>query len=258
MASSFASLERIVTINVTYRTHGMVAMNTGRGDGLQDNTVSRASGAESPPILLGSGLKGVSRSLIEAILAQAAPDQVCAPKVCCQQPRGPERPPPGRKAFCEDEAQGGPCPACQMFGNTRMRGRVTFHDAHPDSEVHTTARTHVGIARATGTAAHQALMTMEAVPGMGMPFTGKVTLVNPDPWMVGAIWETLPLLASVGIGAKKTSGYGDVVVQERPILTFTLRPAGEQVSDADYLQSCREAWRQLAKIAPPPLPWESK
>jgi CRISPR/Cas system CSM-associated protein Csm3 (group 7 of RAMP superfamily) len=136
-------------------------------------------------------------------------------------PRNPQnqaehRPLNNRKIPCDaPNVSGTPCDVCQLFGNTRQRSRVTFHDAKPIAsaeELSTYTRRHVAIDRRTGTQFGGAFMSVEAVPGDSLPFAGRITFINPDPWMVGAVHETLSLLQYSGVGARKSRGYGDLSV----------------------------------------------
>jgi CRISPR/Cas system CSM-associated protein Csm3 (group 7 of RAMP superfamily) len=251
MAEGFQRLDRIVCLNVTYTTNGYVSIQTGMGDGVRDNLVIREGGAETRPIIPGSTLKGAVRHLVESILARALPQgQVCVPLPCSRTERRQGRtehvPITGRKVPCDALGSGGqPCPVCQLFGSTRQRSRITFHDAKPmvsAEELSTFNRRHVAIDRETGTQSGGALMTVEAVPGDAMTFEGLVTFINPEPWMVGAVVETLPLIRYNGVGARKSRGYGDLTVQVGAP-QFVMRPASDTQSSESYLNNCLAEWR---------------
>jgi CRISPR-associated RAMP protein (TIGR02581 family) len=258
LRNGFEKLERIVNIPVTFTTVGTLSINSGRGDEVTGSLVMRYGGQEEKPVIPGSSVKGVVRSTIEAMLHQAEGDgKICVPMACAPKDRN-RNPilPPGRKEDCGEEARrrnnprGGledACSACQMFGNTGLKGKVNFHDAIPAREgVATISRTHVALTRDTGTAAPQSLMTMETVPN-GVEFKGSVALVNPDPWMVGAIIHVLELLPSLGVGAKKTSGYGELDVKTGDI-EFPLRPESDKETPAEYRDRCLKAWAEKAKV----------
>ncbi|MBC8231974.1 hypothetical protein H8E77_20680 [bacterium] len=256
--SGFEKLERIVNIPVTFTTVGTLSINSGRGDEVTGSLVMRYGGPEEDPVIPGSSVKGVVRSTVEAMLHQAEGDgNICVPMACAPKDRNRDPIlPPGRKKDCGEEVdrrrnpRGGlenACSACQMFGNTGLKGKVNFHDAMPVSEgVATISRTHIALTRDTGTAAGQALMNMETVPN-GVKFKGSVALVNPEPWMVGGIIHVLNLLPSLGVGAKKTSGYGQLQV-ETGDPEFPLRPENEPETAADYKKRCLEAWAERAKV----------
>ncbi|MBM3241089.1 hypothetical protein FJZ31_32800 [Candidatus Poribacteria bacterium] len=262
--SGFEKLKRIVNIPVTFETVGTLSIGSGRGDEVTGSLVIRYGGPEEPPVIPGSSVKGVVRSTVEAMLHQAEGDgKICVPMACAPKDRD-RNPilPPGRKKDCGEEVdrrrnpRGGlenACSTCQMFGNTGLKGKVNFHDAMPDPEkgVATISRTHVALTRDTGTAASQALMNMETVPS-GVKFEGSVALVNPDPWMVGAIIHVLHLLPSLGVGAKKTSGYGQLEVKTCDP-EFPLRPENDKEAAAEYKARCLKAWAEKAKVEVIPL-----
>lgn len=233
----FEQLESIIIVPFTLETLSSLAIGTGKGDGIRDSLVIREGGATSDPVISGSTIKGVVRSTIEGILAQAMPNkEICIPKVCL---RRDEQPPDNRKADC---GRSNPCPVCQLFGNTEMSGRANFHDAHViGMSPETTERTHVALRRDTKTAAGGALMTIETVPPH-VKFKGEVVLINPEPWMVGAIIHTLNLVPCFGIGAKKTSGYGEIVINVEDI-QYKLKP--EPKKNEDFVAT----WTEKAKLA---------
>lgn len=317
----FERLERIVTLNVTYKTLGNLSINTGRGDGIRDNLVIRGGGVESDPVISGSSVKGVVRSTIEALLTQASESQndpekerlkVCIPLTCFEEGHlPPNRFHPDvcvkdeqlfniqidfdkmknedaikqisgkfkeknrslygdlslvkrdnkrlllsdglyeyeiRKDKKEIYRKAKPCLVCQMFGNTKHKGRIIFHDAKlpKDSSVSTISRTHVAINRNTGTASSGALMTIETVP-TGAEFSGSIVLINPEKWMVGAIYEVMKnLVPKIGIGAKTTNGYGELEVTITPELT--LCPQEDREEPNSYISSCLEEWNKLVKV----------
>jgi CRISPR-associated RAMP protein (TIGR02581 family) len=223
-------------------TKSSLSIGTGKGDGLRDNLVIREGGPESRPVVSGSSVKGMVRSTIEAVLAQAKPGEICVPFVCLGRDRTP---PEGRKEDCGRSSRENPCPVCRMFGNTEMAGRASFRDAHLTGDIpETTERTHVALRRDTKTAAGGALVTIETLPP-GVKFAGEVVLTNPEDWMVGAVIDALNLLPSIGIGAKKTSGYGEVHVKVGD-LEYRFRGLGVAAKEKDHFLA---EWRKLAKLA---------
>jgi len=256
----FEALKEIVTIYANYTTMGNLTIATGRGDGIRDSLVIRSGREDSNPVISGSSLKGMIRSTLEAIFTEAYKRsrdnkfKVCVPSTCY------------RKKLVEGEdgrryLQNIPvsdrleescdvnnlCPACRMFGMTQQAGRVIFHDARAKEEyIQTIDRTHVAIARDTKTAAGGALVTTETVPA-DVTFYGRIDLINPEPWMMGAVISTLELLPFLGVGAKKTSGYGDLKVKigdediKRVITWRSDSPEAEPRTKQDYIT----AWEQF-------------
>jgi len=186
-STGFQRLEAVIEIPFMLTTVGSVSIGTGKGDGLRDNLIIREAGPESKPMISGSSVKGMVRSTIEAVLAQAMPGEICVPFVCLGRDRTV---PEGRKEDCGRSSRDNPCPVCRMFGNTEMAGRASFRDAHLEGDFpETTERTHVALRRDTKTAAGGALMTIETLPP-GVTFTGKVVLKHrhrsqEDQWVWG-------------------------------------------------------------------------
>ncbi len=239
--TGFQRLEAIISVPFQVTTEGSVSIGTGKGDGLRDNLIIREAGPESKPVISGSSLKGMVRSTVEAVLAQAMPGEICVPFVCLGRDRTV---PEGRKEDCGRSSRDNPCPVCRMFGNTEMAGRASFRDAHLEGDFpETTERTHVALRRDTKTAAGGALMTIETLPP-GVTFSGKVVLTNPEDWMVGAVIEALELLPSIGIGAKKTSGYGEVDVDVKDV-EYKFKGPGVEKKTKDHFVA---EWRKLAKL----------
>ena len=240
--SGFQKLHCIVSVPYEVTTKGNLSIGTGKGDGLRDNLIIREGGPESGPVISGSSVKGMARSTIEGILAEAMPNQVCVPFVCLGRDRNL---PEGRKDDCGQSSKDSPCPVCRMFGNTEMSGRVSFRDAHLQGDLpETMERTHVALRRDTKTAAGRALMTIETLPP-GVKFRGEVVLINPEDWMVGAVIHALELLPVIGIGAKKTSGYGEVEVEVDPV-EYRLKPAQAPAKSRDQYMA---EWTKMAKLA---------
>jgi len=255
----FSKLEQIISLQVKYTTRGNLTIGTGRGDGVRDNLVIRES-YEGNPVISGSSLKGVIRSTIEAILHEASikfpdPDkkrelQVCVPMPCTTRIGDRYKVPEGRRQPCRDISS--LCPACKMFGTTTISGRVIFHDAKvPSDKVVTTfSRVHVALTRDTKTASTGArggsLQTIETVPA-GVDFSGSIDLINPKDWMVGAIISTLELLPFLGVGAKKTSGYGELEIcleAIKGIINWSVAPSLAKPKE-DYLR----AWQDYAGMS---------
>ena len=90
-----------------------------------------ADGSEKPYIP-GSSLKGVLRSLAEAILRA----------------RGERVHDPWDFEAAKKEAEGGSfCLICGIFGSTKLASHVRVYDAYPDGEAPTFVKTGVGINR---------------------------------------------------------------------------------------------------------------
>jgi CRISPR/Cas system CSM-associated protein Csm3 (group 7 of RAMP superfamily) len=112
---------------------------------------------------------------------------------------------------------------CLIFGtvggNQGLSGSTVFLDARlaeafrPDM---VPERTHVAITRDTRSQSGGALVTSETVDA-GVKFAGAIRLINPEPWQVGAILQAIEWLRQLGIGSKKTAGYGQLEIAVRAI-----------------------------------------
>jgi len=75
-----------------------------------------------------------------------------------------------------------------------------------------TERTHVAITRDTRSQAGGKLMSSETVDA-GAKFVGTIRLINPEAWQVGAMLRALETMQYLGVGSKKTAGYGELDVR---------------------------------------------
>jgi CRISPR-associated protein Csm3 len=225
---AFERLQGFVELSIEYETLSALAVHAGKGGSFE---VSDAPVIMSNdlPIIPGSSLKGALRSTLEALLAQAG-FEVCVPDAAIpnewrgQRVRSPKDRQEyaqsiGRKAAC---AAPSPCPICQIFGTAGGRqglaGRASFLDAWAQPGYRIVERTHVAIARNTRAQAGGKLMNVQAVDA-GATFRGKIRLVNAEDWMVGALLRALEGVEQLGLGAKKTAGYGAVRIEVTGIET---------------------------------------
>lgn len=220
---TFQKLERIVDIHVTYTTEGALAISAGdRPAEIVESAVIKLGGK---PVIPGSSMKGALRSTLEAMLAQAG-EQVCVPSTAIPMSIRRDRNRRreylariGRLGPCEDMEH--PCPVCSIFGTVGGRaglmGRAIVLDATTqEGQYELIERSHVAITRDTKSQAEGSLMTIEAVDA-GSVFHGAIRLVNPEDWQVGAVVRALEGVAMLGVGGKKTAGYGALEVEIGPL-----------------------------------------
>jgi len=245
---TFQRLDRIVEVTVDYKTLG--SLSIGAGDQPQSTVDSPVVRIGGEPVIPGSSLKGALRSNIEAILA-ARGVSVCVPYTAI--PNEIRRKHKtndyvreiGREQPCDpDKAT---CPVCQLFGTagggSGLSGRAIVLDVRLTNGFDPsilTERMHVAITRDTRSQSGGALVSVEAVDA-GVTFTGKIRLINPEDWMVGAVLRGLETLAQLGLGAKKTSGYGQLEVTPRDATIRTLTQEGWQEQAGD-LEAYRNAF----------------
>lgn len=156
----------------------------------------------------GSSLKGVFRSFTEKVLRTMDKDLACDPfnnkenKACGRKLKDEEN---TAKIYKES------CHACKIYGNTRLRGRLSFTDFMPQGEVITETRYGVAISRLTNAVAFGPF-DMEVL--LAGTFTGHLILENFETWQVGIIGLTLRAMEEglVRVGFGKNRGFGEVTM----------------------------------------------
>jgi len=158
----------------------------------------------------GSSLKGVFRGFSEKVLRTISPGSACEPF-------------PSSKDYCakkdeiKDEKDTAKvyqksCLACKIYGNTRLKGRLSFTDAFPYKDVKTETRYGVAISRLTNAVAAGPFDMEVLVQGS---FKTSLVLENFETWHLGLISLTLQALNEglIKIGFGKNRGFGDVSVK---------------------------------------------
>lgn len=218
----FERLTGFIEIDLEITARSALAIRAGKTAAFEavDSPVIMSRGE---PIIPGSSLKGALRSTLESLLAQAG-IPVCVPDAAIPKEwrgkviRGPAEREEyarsiGRLPACSADQ---PCPVCQIFGTAGgqhgLAGRAMFLDAWVRPPYSLIERQHVAIARDTRSQAGGKLMSVQAVDA-GAVFQGQIRLVNPEDWMVGALLRALEGVEFLGLGAKKTAGYGQVAIR---------------------------------------------
>lgn len=199
---------------------GPVLVKSGREAGADPTLVDMnfvrtfCPGFEKPTVFIpGSSLKGTLRSYSERLLRTVLG---AGPETCCN---------PFDDSFCgkrlEKEENSAAryrrsCPACRIFGNTVLGGRLSVTDAYPPAEAVTLTnateqRDGVAIDRVMGSVA-QGPFTLEVVTRGA--FRATVSLENFTLWQVGLLAIALRDLGSglCPIGFGKTRGLGRMTV----------------------------------------------
>ncbi|KRT34761.1 RAMP superfamily CRISPR-associated protein [Acetomicrobium hydrogeniformans] len=158
----------------------------------------------------GSSIKGVFRGFSEKVLRTISSDLACEPF-------------PSSKDYCakkgeiKDEKDTAKvyqksCLACKIYGNTRLKGRLSFTDAFPDEDVKTETRYGVAISRLTNAVAAGPFDIEVLVQGS---FKTSLVLENFEVWHIGLVSLTLQALDEglVKIGFGKNRGFGDVSIK---------------------------------------------
>ena len=155
----------------------------------------------------GSSLKGTFRSFTEKVLRTVNTNWACEPFPSSSNYCG------GRLSDEDDTATvyRSSCRACKVYGNTRLRGRLSFTDAFPDGEVKTETRYGVAISRLTNAVAVGPFDIEVLVQGR---FKTSLVLENFEVWQLGLVALTLQALNDglVKIGFGKNRGFGEVSV----------------------------------------------
>ncbi len=220
---NFQKLTQVTDIEVEYVARSSLAVHAGKETAFEatESPVVKIGGR---PVIPGSSLKGALRSTLEALLAQEGAE-VCVPDAAVpstERDREAYARKIGRKAACRVEQ---PCSVCEIFGTTAGRqglsGRALFLDAKPVGEPTLIERTHVAITRDTRSQAGGKLMSFEAVDA-GAKFAGVIRVINPEAWQIGALLRALQTVQLLGIGSKKTAGYGELDIRVSQISARTL------------------------------------
>ncbi len=218
--------ESLNHLSLTFRLipKGPVLIKSGREAGADPTLVdmnfvrTHRYGFDAPTVFIpGSSLKGVLRSYAERVLRTTLGEGT-GPKHCCN--------PFDERSFCgkrlekeEDTAARyrESCPACRIFGNTVVGGRLSAADAYPPAEVigttnATEQRDGVAIDRIKGGALDGGLFTLEVVTRGA--FESTLQLENFELWQVGLLAIALRDLGTgvCPIGFGKTRGLGQMEV----------------------------------------------
>lgn len=245
----FERLEEVVEIEVEYTAKSCLAIGAGREISFEA-TESPVVRVGNQPVIPGSTLKGVIRSTLESLLTQDNV-KVCVPSATI--PGSIRRDEHqdyvreiGRQMPCGLE---NPCPVCQIFGTTGQReglsGKAIFLDAQPIEgvKVELIERTHVALTRDTKSQAGGKLMSLQAVDA-GAKFKGVIRLINPREWQVGAILQALETVKMLGIGSKKTAGYGEIGIEILSLGAKGFKDGNWQKPEEKNPQDYKEAFIQ--------------
>lgn len=220
---TFERLQDITVLKVAYTTESALAISTGDQPAeIMESPVIKLGGK---PVIPGSSLKGALRSTLEAMLAELG-HEVCIPFAAIprryRRGRKEEQKQKikryvsslGRRAPCDDIEH--PCPVCSIFGTVGgqagLSGKALFLDAIVEGDYELIERSHVAITRDTKSQSEGSLMSLQAVDA-GATFRGDIRVINAEPWEVGAILRALEGVELLGMGAKKTAGYGDLKIK---------------------------------------------
>jgi CRISPR-associated RAMP protein (TIGR02581 family) len=159
----------------------------------------------------GSSLKGVIRSHVERVLRTLSEihnketlkwacnlfekDKACVSKI-----KDEARP---------FEIYRDSCRACKIFGNTKLKGRISILDSYPNGNVKTEIRHGVAISRLTHAVAQGPFDIEVAVEGI---FKTKFILTNFEAWSIGLLAIALRDIneGMVKVGFGKNRGFGEV------------------------------------------------
>ena len=241
----FEKLAKIVEIQVEYESKSSLAIQAGREEGLSavEQPVVKIGGS---PVIPGSTLKGVLRSFLESYLSQNGLE-ICVPFAAI--PREIKRnkigeyvKKIGRKSPCEGEKA---CPVCEIFGSAGISARTSFLDAKPINDVKILDRKHVALQRDTKTASKGALLEIQTVEP-GARFSGIIRIINPEKWHVGALLIAIENLEKLGMGSKKSAGYGEIETEIKNIVIQKMENGKwqeMQVNEEEYKNSFFEFLR---------------
>lgn len=240
----FEKLESIFEIEVQYTTLSCLAIHSGKSSAysILDQPIVRIGGT---PVIPGSSLKGALRSITESLFSKhnigVCVPEASIPKDIKRSRRVDEYVKKlGRINPCDPSKNGPVCPVCEIFGSASLSGRAIFTDARPTSTILPIKRNHVAITRDTRAQADGSLMEFEAID-KDAEFRGIIRVINPEAWQIGAIISALDTLKMVGLGSKKTAGYGDIDVK---IIGITKKDFGKNGWETESLSPEKEAYIQ--------------
>ncbi|MBC8450282.1 MAG: hypothetical protein H8D78_21320 [Chloroflexi bacterium] len=238
---TFERLHDITVLKVRYTTESALAISAGDQPAeIMESPVIKLGGK---PVIPGSSLKGALRSTLEAMLSELG-HEVCIPFAAI--PRRYRRREEqqkyvsklGRRAPCDNIDN--PCPVCRIFGTVGgqagLSGKALFLDAVVEGEqgvdYELIERSHVAITRDTKSQSEGSLMSLQAVDA-GATFRGDIRMINAELWEVGAILRALEGVELLGMGAKKTAGYGDLSIEAEGIEVLRFDGQDWQATPAD-------------------------
>jgi len=174
------------------------------------------SGKGETVYIPGSSLKGVIRSYVEKVLRTLSETHnketlkwACnlfekdKDKACVSKIKDDANP---------SEVYRDSCRACKIFGNTKLKGRISILDSYPNGNVKTEIRHGVAISRLTHAVAQGPFDMEVAVSGS---FKTKFILTNFEAWSLGLLTIALRDIneGMVKVGFGKNRGFGEVEVK---------------------------------------------
>lgn len=174
----------------------------------------------------GSSLKGVFRSYVEKVLktkkgegregaCNLFGDDHCGKKL--------------KDTINSAEIYKNSCRACKIFGNTKLKSRISFTDAYPIGDVKTETRYGVAISRLTHAVA-QGPFDMEVM--VSGSFKSKIHLENFETWQLGLLALVFQGLNEglVRVGFGKNRGFGEVeTMMENIEFSFSKSPPRNEI-----------------------------
>jgi len=185
--------------------------------------VRTSSGDEETVYLPGSSLKGVFRNFTEKMLRTMG-KSACDPfdDSACGKKMAKEK---DKMAKEKDTAEvyKESCYACKIYGNTKLRGRLSFQDAYPEGDIKTETRYSVAISRLTNAVAKGPFDIEIVVAGN---FKGVLLLENFEVWQLGLLALAIQAINEgwVRIGFGKNRGFGQVEFKIKEVTSDFLKP----------------------------------
>lgn len=244
----FEKLNKIVEVGIEYTTKSALGIHAGKESSFSavDQPITRIGGKAVIP---GSSIKGVLRSTLESLMSENN-IKVCIPEATIPKERMRDKEryarDIGRLSSCEVSSERRVCPICQIFGAAGLSGRAMFLDATPVNEPQIIKRTHVAIDRENKAAAKGSLVELEAVDA-GAIFDGKIRVINPEDWQVGALLKAVESLDLLGIGSKKTAGYGEISTKIKYIDTKIMTEGDWKPDSSKSINDFKNAFSSFLK-----------
>lgn len=182
-----------------------------------DQFIRSMYNGEKVVVMPGSSIKGVFRSRAEKLLAESCN---VFDKKCFNNAKRLDKAKEIYKTIC---------PACRLFGNMKLKGRIQFKDAYPiEGSVKMGTRYNVGIDRVSGSAKGGALFEPEVLE-QGT-FEVEILLRNVFKWQIKTVLSIIEDINKgfVVFGGVTTRGFGKMEADDFKILVRDYGTSSEE------------------------------
>jgi len=220
---------------------------------------TKRSGQEPEVYIPGSSLRGVVRSYAERLLRSVRSELACDPT---NTKRGGEVAKPAcfargnTTAVSGFDAYNDSCPACRLFGNTALAGRVRVDDFYVQGESLLERRYGVAIDRVTGAVAQGPFELETLTEGT---FEGRITLRNFTLGQLGLLAAVLLDISDglVPLGFGKSRGLGRVELLFRRFAVRSVKNPEGHLCGVGFWAGQAERQYELPQPEQDQMTWEA-